>query len=64
MTTSIVYYRDDSGCAHFGQLVKRGHKWAHVHVAGAVKRVPLDAVKPWPPVREAAPATPVKRGRA
>ena len=62
--TGTVYYRDASGCAHFGQLLKRGHKWAHVQVAGAIKRVPLEAVKPWPPVRESAPVKPVKRGRA
>jgi signal peptidase I len=59
----VVYYRDKTG-AHFGHLVERGYKWARVRHGDTTRRVPVADVKPWPPVYDAAPTRPVKRGRA
>lgn len=58
----VVMYRDRDG-AHFGYLRRRGYKWAQVEVAGAVKRVPLESVRQWPPVREERAVTNVRRGK-
>jgi hypothetical protein len=62
--SAVVYYRDDSGRAHFGHLVERGYKWARVRHGDSTRRVPVEDVRPWPPVREAVTTRPVKRGRA
>jgi hypothetical protein len=58
-----VYRRTAEGC-RFGRLLKVGRKYAHVDVAGKRREWPVADVKPWPPVYDAAPARPVKRGRA
>lgn len=60
---AVVYYRDKTG-AHFGHLVESGYKWARVRHGDTVRRVPVQDIRPWPPVRVERPAQPVKRGRA
>jgi|APGre2960657404_1045060.scaffolds.fasta_scaffold05915_4 hypothetical protein len=68
-TGDVVYYRDKTG-AHFGHLVERGYKWARVRHGDSTRRVPVEDVRPWPPVHDGEqrvdipPVRRVKPGRA
>jgi hypothetical protein len=65
---TVRWWTKDGGW-RFGHLASIGRTVARVQVGGAVRRVPLADLSPWPPVRQdddeknTTPPRRVKRGR-